>query len=421
MRKRAVTARALALLGVVAAVSGACVAGCGKGKSAGGDAKSLTLWEYMDPGERAVLDTLLTEYQAKHAGVKIVTEHFTPEEVRNQFQTAAQAGGGPEIVYGPSDNAGPFSVMQIVQPADELMPHGYLDKFLPAALDTIGGHVWQVPDQFGNHLMLMYNSALIARPPQTMDELLAMAKAATHDSTGDGTPEVYGLVFNTSEPFWLVPFLGGYGGWVMDAQAKPTLDSPAMVNALKLCARFKAEGIMPKECDYNTADGLFKEGRAAMIINGLWGMEGYLQKKLPVKVARIPQVAPGAWSAPMISGRGYYVNAHLGEGKKDLVVDLLKWLTAPENEMRYARAARTLPSRRECYEGDSWVKTDAILAGALDQATVGRRMPVAPEMRVIWDAMRPQMQSVMNGSTDPVAAAKAMQADAVQKIAAMAK
>lgn len=410
MRQRAV------LLLSAALVLGSGVAGCGKGKGgAAGETKTVALWEYMDPGEKAVLDSLLAEYRTAHAGITITTEHYTPEDLRNQFQTAAQSGGGPDIAYGPSDNAGPFSVMQLVQPIDTLMPAGYLGNFLPAALDTLNGHVWQLPDQFGNHLMLICNSRLVPHPPQTVDELIAMAKAATRDST-------YGLVFNTAEPFWLVPFLGGYGGWVMDAQSKPTLDSPAMAKALALVARFKAERVMPRECDYNTADALFKEGRAAMIINGLWGMEGYLAKKLPVQVARIPRITEtGRWSQPMISGRGYYVNARVAAAKKPLVIDLLVYLTSPGAEMRYARSARTLPSRAECYGPNSWVSNDPLLAGALDQTTVGRRMPVAAEMRVIWDAMRPQMQDVMNGSTAPAAAAAAMQADATRKIAAMAK
>ncbi len=398
--------------GIAVAAIAVLVAGCGKG---GGGAHSVTLWEYMDPGEKAVLDSLVTEYQAAHPGTHVSTEHYTPDDLRTQFQTAAQSGGGPDIAYGPSDNAGPFSVMHLVQPIDSLMPPGYLANFLPASLDTLDGHVWQLPDQFGNHLMLICNSRLVPHPPQTLDEMLVMAKAATRDST-------YGLVFNTSEPFWLVPFFGGYGGWVMDEKGAPTLDSPAMVQALELMARFKAEGLMPRECDYNTADALFKEGRAAMIINGLWGMEGYLTKQIPVQVARIPRVAAtGRWSQPMVSGRGYFVNAHVPATRKPLVVALLTYLTSPEAEMRYARAARTLPSRAECYAPGSWVLQDPVLAGALDQTTVGRRMPVAPQMRIIWDAMRPQLQNVMNGSTQPGPAATAMQADATQKIAAMPK
>ena len=51
----------------------------------------------------------------------------------------------------------------------------------------------------------------------------------------------------------------------------------------------------------------------------------------------------------------------------------------------------------------------------------GRRMPVAPEMRVLWDVMRPGLQQVMNGSRTPEAAATQMQADAVQQIAGMKK
>jgi arabinogalactan oligomer/maltooligosaccharide transport system substrate-binding protein/arabinogalactan oligomer/maltooligosaccharide transport system permease protein len=40
-------------------------------------------------------------------------------------------------------------------------------------------------------------------------------------------------------------------------------------------------------------------------------------------------------------------------------------------------------------------------------------------MRVIWDAIRPNLQAVMNGSKTPEGAAKDMQGEAIQKIQAM--
>ena len=40
-------------------------------------------------------------------------------------------------------------------------------------------------------------------------------------------------------------------------------------------------------------------------------------------------------------------------------------------------------------------------------------------MRAVWDAMRPAMQLVMNGTLDPRAAAEQMQEGAVKEIAAM--
>jgi maltose-binding protein MalE len=46
-------------------------------------------------------------------------------------------------------------------------------------------------------------------------------------------------------------------------------------------------------------------------------------------------------------------------------------------------------------------------------------MPVVPEMRALWDVMRPGMQRVVSGSASPDEAAREMQEDAVRKIEEM--
>ena len=46
-------------------------------------------------------------------------------------------------------------------------------------------------------------------------------------------------------------------------------------------------------------------------------------------------------------------------------------------------------------------------------------MPVIPEMRAIWDAIRPYYQSVLGGSMTPEEAAEKMQAEAEKKIKEM--
>ena len=98
----------------------------------------------------------------------------------------------------------------------------------------------------GNHLTLCVNLDLAPEIPADFDALIAAARANTVDEDGDGRVDRYGLVFNQKEPFWLVPFLGAFGGWVLDAQARPTLDSPAMASALAYVAALKHEhGIIP--------------------------------------------------------------------------------------------------------------------------------------------------------------------------------
>lgn len=50
---------------------------------------------------------------------------------------------------------------------------------------------------------------------------------------------------------------------------------------------------------------------------------------------------------------------------------------------------------------------------------VGRPMPIVPELRAIWDAMRPSYQAVLGGTETPEQAANEMQRSAIQKIREM--
>ena len=95
--------------------------------------------------------------------------------------------------------------------------------------------------------------------PADSDAWVAKAKELT---TGDN----YGIVFNQTESFWLVPFLGGFGGTVFaEDGVTPTLDTDAMKSALQFMYDLKyTDKVMPTEADYNVADGLFKDGKAAM-------------------------------------------------------------------------------------------------------------------------------------------------------------
>ena len=60
--------------------------------------------------------------------------------------------------------------------------------------------------------------------------------------------------------------------------------------------------------------------------------------------------------------------------------------------------------------------SDEILQNSLVQIRHGRLMPVVPEMRAVWDAMRPPYQAVLGGARSPEQAARDMQNLAVRKI-----
>ena len=128
--------------------------------------------------------------------------------------------------------------------------------FVPAAADvvTVDGTLWGAPVSFGNQLMLYWNKDLAGEAaPADSAAWVAAAKTLT---SGDK----FGIVFNQTESFWLVPFLGGFGGSVFaEDGVTPTLNTDAMKGALQFLYDLKyTDKVTPAEADYNVADGLFK-------------------------------------------------------------------------------------------------------------------------------------------------------------------
>jgi len=390
-------------------------AGCG---GSGGE-KTITIWHQMAPEGRAVLDSLCKSWGGAN-GIEVVTLYKETEELRSSYQTAALAGGGPELVYGPSDQIGPFSVMGLIQQLDGILDEDYLSTFDPMGQVRFEDKLYAIADRIGNHLCLVYNKALVPEPPTTTDELVTMGEKLTIDENGDGTPDKFALVWNFTEPYFFVPWLGGFGGWVMDKNGNPTLDTDANVAALSFLVFLRDSAkIVPAELDYDIADALFKEGRAAMIINGPWSWGGYRKAEIDIGLARIPMVsATGKWPTPMVSPKGYSININASASKLPDVLSLLKYLTSPEVQLEYTKVLGTIPSNKVA-RNDPIVTDDPLVSASLEQMKVGRPMPVRPELRAVWDAMRPPYQAVLSGSSTPEAAAAEMQNLAEKKIAEM--
>lgn len=371
---------------------------------------AIQLWHQEGEAENAAqyVQSLADAYTAAHPNVTFeVTNPGDTELLRQDFQTAALAGSPPDLLWTVNDHAGPFTTAELIVPVDDLVDLGAYAEGALAAVDLNGQH-WGVPITSGNHLMLYYNKDLVPTPPADTDELLAMAE----DLKAQGiTP----LVYNQTEAFWLVPWLGGFGGQVFaEDGVTPTLNTPEMVATLAWLKQLKDEGIVPPESDYNGADTLFKEGQAAMIVNGDWTLGAY-QAQPPdglgdkLGVARIPTVSStGTPPAPYTSGKYFMVPAGLDEDTQAVVVDFIKFATNQQNQLEMVSLLSRLPALKTALEDES-ITSDPYLAGSADQMVAGVGMPAVVEMRCNWDAMKPEMLAVLAGSKTPEDAAAAMQ------------
>jgi maltose-binding protein MalE len=377
----------------------------------------VVIWHQMRVDERLILEDQMKKFMAANPGTTVEAIYKETEELRSGFIVAAIAGQGPDLVYGPSDQVGPFEVMGIIEPLELLFEKEYLEKFIPKGLTYYRGHLYQIADKLGNHLTLVYNKALLTTPPQTDQELIEIGRKLTVDKNGDGKTDQYGLCWNYTEPFFFIPFMTGFGGWVMTDDGKPTLDSKGTSDGLNFIRDLRDKyKIIPGEADYNIADALFKDGKSAMIVNGDWSWAGYKKAGINIGVAPLPKITnTGLWCAPMVSPKGYSLNANVPIEKRPLVIRLLKFLNEPEMQLETARQLNTMPTRIEAVNSD-FVQNDDILKNSALQIERGRPMPVVPELRAIWDSMRPSYQAVLGGAKTPTLAARDMQDLALRKI-----
>ena len=86
------------------------------------------------------------------------------ETLREDFQTSSLAGNAPDLLWTVSDHAGPFTTAGLIQPVD-----GLFDMTKYVASVEMNGSTWAVPISSCNHLMLLYNKALVPVPPATTD------------------------------------------------------------------------------------------------------------------------------------------------------------------------------------------------------------------------------------------------------------
>ncbi|CAN5624897.1 hypothetical protein BH23BAC4_BH23BAC4_10080 [soil metagenome] len=401
--------RQLLLLALVALVG----VGCGRSNS---DVQVVRIWHQKDGGERAFFQEAVARFNASQDTIRVESLYKETEELRNHYTFAAIGGKGPDMIYGPADNVGILGLTETIRPLDDVLPPEFIASFSVEGLLRWEGGIVAVSDQLGNHLALVYNRALISEPPKTLDELVELAQSLTTPAA-PGQPRQYGLTWNYTEPFFFIPFLTGFGGWVLDEEGNPTLDNDATVRAIQFVLDLRDRyGVIPSESDYNIAETLFKEGRAAMIINGPWAWSGYGDAGVDYAVAPLPiNSETGLWLAPMVSAKGYSINTSVTEERLPGVLAVLAHFTGDEMQTEMTRTLGTIPTRRAVL-GSPVMQENPVVPASLEQAARGRAMPTAPQLRQVWDGMRGPYQLVMNGNVDAQTGARLMQRESEKRI-----
>lgn len=371
---------------------------------------TLTYWEEDSNEAGVLLDALVAEFMQLNPDVIVIRAHYGYDELRNQFRATAFQGKAPALIRAPGEFAGPFSELGIVRPLDELFAQEYLDRFLAGAREgaTVHGKLWGVPDNFGNHLLLLYNKVLVEQVPSSTEPWIAQLQVLTDPAAGR-----YGLVYPLAESYWLIPWLAGFGSWPLDAQGHVVLDTAEMVEALWFVRDLKfLHRVTPEQSDYQTAFDLFGQGQAAYIIDGAWNLSRYQSLGVDLGIALLPRMSKTELNAvPMATGRYWFIARNVVGAELDAAARFVEFMTSAEAQSRWLTDLGRLPSHKEVVASEH-VKADPLLAGIVAQLRLARGVPPALEMACAWQGIDAYLPAVMAGQLSPDNAPPQMQAEA---------
>ncbi|MCX7923438.1 MAG: extracellular solute-binding protein [Clostridia bacterium] len=360
----------------------------------------------IDPVWNEIIDS----FSRKYPNVTIKRTHIEEYEHGNNWNESVASGKAADIMSCNHDFLGKILKANAAKELDSLFSQNFFSQFDKKLLDELRykGKTYAIPYQYYNALTLIYNKKLVKTPPKTMDELIKLSENLRAQNK-------YGLVFNYVEPYFFIPFLKGFGGQIFDDTGNITLNTEAMTKTAQFMYDLKYKhNILSYEPGYDAANSLFKEGKAAFIINGPWAYHEYDICNIDFGVTKIPLLSKGNWPGPFVTAKVLLANPNLNDGKKlTAAKNFMEYINTPEVQIKLAKAKLetniyTVPTNKHALN-DDYVQNNPRLKALSDQVSSCILMPYYEEMRSIWDAIRRIFDEVMSGNLDPSAAPARMQ------------
>lgn len=301
----------------------------------------------------------------------------------------------------------------------------WLDGFYPALMANgrIEGQTWGVPFQRST-IVAYYNKDMFRaagldpeQAPTTWDELVEMGKALTTDGT-------YGLMIpSTGYPYWMFQALAIQNGKeLMSGDGLTTyFDDPAVVESLAFWRSLSAEhGIMPEgTVEWGTLRQAFLEGNTAM----MWHSTGNLtavkdSATFDFGVAMLPANArPGSPTG----GGNFYLFKESTEAEKRAALELIKFMTAPEQAAAWSIATGYMGVSPAAYDTDALKAYTAEFPPALvarDQLEHAVAEFSTFETARVREGLNNAIQSALTGDMSPEDALAEAQAAAERQLRA---
>ena len=251
------------------------------------------------------------------------------------------------------------------------MGYSFDDDIIPATttICKVGEDIYLAP-YYGNVTVMMYNKQLLADAgyaPEDIDSFADLMDIAQKTKAADPNKNGFlirgGSADNILSDF--LPHLVVHGGWVVDENNNPTVDTPEFKAAMQEYLDLYALG--------NTLD---KDDIVASVTSG---------------ETALAQIWPG-WYTPTADGPANYNAPH-----KDLALELLEYVMSPEVQLASIEN-NGVPCRYSCLTDPTVLETYPHLQTVCGALETGVYRPVIEEWTEFTNILGTEMDNIIQGT-----------------------
>lgn len=338
---------------------------------------SLKIWIMPNgPDPAGAIQTELDEFMKLHPNVTVEAEVIDWGSAWAKITTAATSGEGPDVSQLGTTWVGAISAMGALRPfePDEIAAMGDAENFVEASWKTCNpvdsGFTTAMP-WFVDTRAVIYRTDVLEQAGVDPAEMFAAwdGFVAGLEKIEAAGLEIKPMAFPGKND-WNV--LHNFAPWVWEAggdmlnpgNTAAVFNSPEGIEGVKFYASLYTQGFTPEDAlELNSAqiDGLFSDGSVAMVISGPWMIKGARtpedqggwkesEAAQNLAVAEIPAGPAGRYT--FVGGSDLTV--WRGSKHPEMAVELVKFLTSKESQIRYGLNIGMLPAVKEALADPSF-------------------------------------------------------------------
>jgi putative chitobiose transport system substrate-binding protein len=317
---------------------------------------------------------LIANFEEENPTLTVKWHDYDWSTMKTQILAAVSSKTAPDVVNLNPDFAAQLAGRKAWLELDDKIDSKTKSGYLPVAWEAnkfdgkIFGLPWYLTSRIAIYNSDLFKKAGLSTPPKTYAELATVAKVIKEKTKKyaffvTAVPEDSGEIMESFVQM---------GVKLIDAQGKAAFNSPEGKAAFDFWTNLRKEDLIPPEVTtqgHRYAVEKFQAGETALLFSG--------PEFLPDIITNAPDIAKVSLAAPQITGSSGKKNVAVmnvvipkDSEHPDAAVKFALFLTNPQNQLSFAKAANVLPSTTASLQDAYFSKVAPDASSLLNKALI---------------------------------------------------